>query len=432
MILKKLLNLKTLSFLTAFACSSNLSCHADSFDFELYKNLAKNKSKSNLLISPFSVSSALTLTSQGADGTTYDAMIKVLNLEGTKTEIKKNFKETTESLKEVGDETTLALANNLFANEEIPLSENFIQEAKQNFDADCMNLDFGKDSANSVNKINAWVAEKTKDKITSVVDKIDRDTALFIVNAIYFKSNWQDKFDEKLTASKSFHTGDEQMVKVKTMLAERKNFQYFQTDDFQALCLPYKDNRFRLLIFLPSENSSLESFASSLTDQNWKDWLSKFKESPGKITLPKFNIEDNMKLKEPLKTLGMSEAFDNKKADFSNFMGATTKPPKIFISDVLHKTLMDVNEEGTEAATSTVVVMDRKMAQQTNPYFEMKINRPFVFALHDQKTDKVLFLGHINDPSTESAPSTTKNAPSGSESKDSSTTPLNPSGESTK
>lgn len=406
MILKKLLNLKTLSFLTAFACSSNLSCHADSFDFEIYKILAKNKSKSNLLISPFSVSSALTLTSQGADGTTYDAMVKVLGLTGSRDEIKKKCKSKTESLKEVGDETTLALANNLFANEEILLSENFIQEAKQNFDADCMNLDFGKDSANSVKKINTWVAEKTKDKITSVVDKIDRDTALFIVNAIYFKSNWQDKFDEKLTDQKSFHTGDEQMVKVQTMIAERKNFQYFQTDDFQALCLPYKDNRFRLLIFLPSENSSLESFASGLTDQNWKDWLSKFKESPGKITLPKFKIEDNMKLKEPLKTLGMAEAFDSKKADFSNFIGATTKPPKIFISDVLHKTLMDVNEEGTEAAASTVVVLDRKMAQQTNPYFEMKINRPFVFALHDQKTDKVLFLGHINDPQNSDGEST--------------------------
>ncbi len=383
--------------ISALAISSNLACYADSFDFELYKKLARYKAKENVLISPFSINTALSMTALGAAGTTYSAMAKVLDWKESIEEITQKNKNVLADLNKIDSETTVAIANNLFANKKARFKKTFIDSAKQNYNADPTNLNFA--SPEAVKLINGWIAQKTKGKIPSLIDKIDPTATLFLVNAAYFKSNWADKFDESSTAPKSFHTASEQLVKVPTMLAERKHFHYFDTPEFQALCLPYKDSRLRLLLFLPSEDSSLEDFESGLTQEKWHNWTLEFKQRPGKITLPKFKIQDNMKLREPLKAMGMSEAFNSDKANFSNMVGAK-EIPNTCIGDVLHKTMIEVNEKGTEAAAATSVEMAAKSIYvEPAPYFEMKINRPFMFAIYDDKTEKILFLGHVADPS---------------------------------
>jgi len=379
---------------TSLSC---LSCRADSFQFELYKNIAKTKAKSNILVSPYSAETAMTMAALGASGTTYDEMNEALDLGESKTAAAKRAQADLNSLNAKDDSSNLKIVNNLFGNKQVKFNAEYIEAMKNQFQANLTSLNFS--SADSKEKINNWVKLKTDGKISSIIDRIDPAAKLYLVNAVYFKSTWGEKFDPALTAEKSFHTADEQMVKVPTMMQDRKDFSYFSTDKFQALRLQYKNGRFCMFFFLPAESSSLEEFENSLSEGNWQGWLERFNKNPGKITLPKFKIADSMKLKSPLRALGMEEAFDSPKADFSNMIDKTSKT-ELFLSEVFHKTFIDVGEEGTEAAAATgVEASSKSIYESRGKYFEMKLNRPFLFALHDQKTNKILFLGHIADPS---------------------------------
>lgn len=376
--------------------SSNLACKADSFQFDLFRNLAKSKATQNLLVSPYSVETAMTMAVLGASGTTYEDMQRVLDLSDSPDKIRQNVLNDLNSFNEADENTSLKIVNNLFGEKEIKFDKSYTGSMRSHFQADLTSLDFA--SSDSAQKINSWVKAKSDGKITSLIDKIDPSASLYLINAIYFKSTWAEQFDPSLTSEKSFHTADEQMIKVPMMVADRKKFKYFSDNKLQALRLNYKNGRYSMLFFLPDESSSLSELESQLSEETWQNWLSSFNENPGKITLPKFKIEDSMKLKSLLCTLGMSDAFDSQKADFSKMIDKSTQT-ELFLSEVMHKTFIDVNEEGTEAAAATAVEASSKTLDFTSKYFEMKLNRPFLFALHDQKTNKILFLGHVADPS---------------------------------
>ncbi len=399
-ILNKKSSIRNIAFAASIAfglsLSSNLACRADSFQFELFKNLAKNKATSNLLVSPYSVETAMTMAALGASGTTYDDMQKALGLSDSADKIGQNVLNDLNSLNQADETTSLKIVNNLFGEKEIKFAKSYTDSMKSHFQADLTSLDFA--SNDSAQKINNWVKAKSGGKIASLIDKVDPSACLYLINAVYFKSTWAEQFDKSLTGEKSFHTADEQMIKVPMMVADRKKFKYFSDDQLQALRLNYKNGRYSMLFFLPAESSSLSKIESELNEETWQNWLSSFNENPGKITLPKFKIEDSMKLKSPLCALGMSDAFDSQKADFSKMIDKSTQT-ELYLSEVLHKTFIDVNEEGTEATAATAVEASSKTLDFTAKYFEMKLNRPFLFALHDQKTNKILFLGHVADPS---------------------------------
>lgn len=399
-IMNKKYSLINISIATSIALgltlSSNLACRADSFQFELFKNLAKSKATTNLLVSPYSVETAMTMTALGASGTTYDDMQKALDLSDSADKIGQNILNDLNSFNETDENTSLKIVNNLFGEKEIKFDKSYTGSMKSYFQADLTSLDFA--SNDSVQKINSWVKAKSSGKITSLIDKIDPSASLYLINAIYFKSTWAEEFDPSLTGEKSFHTADEQMIKVPMMVADRKKFKYFSDHKLQALRLNYKNGRYSMLFFLPNESSSLSELEGQLSETTWQNWLSSFNENPGKITLPKFKIEDSMKLKSQLCALGMSDAFDSQKANFSKMIDKSTQT-ELYLSEVLHKTFIDVNEEGTEASAATAAEASSKTLDFTSKYFEMKLNRPFLFALHDQKTNKILFLGHVADPS---------------------------------
>jgi len=368
---------------------------ADQFDFDLYKSLAQTKSKENFLYSPYSVSSALTMTYTGSAGTTKDAMAKVLGLDPKKDKATKDqAKADIDSLQKLEHGSVLEIANALFANKNIDFSKEFLSENEKYFYAGTTSMDFSAPEA--VEKINGWVNEKTHEKISKILDKVSGDAILYLINAVYFKGAWQNQFKKEDTKKDKFHALDGTSLEVMMMSLSRNTFSYAENADFQAIHLPYKDNRLGLYVYLPAKGKTLDDFEKKLDLLSFEKHADLFKIRSGTFKMPRFKIEDDMKLKENLSKLGMEEAFDKNIADFSLM---TNEKERVFINDVIHKTFMDVNEEGTEAAAVTAVEMCMTSARMDpQPVFEMTCNRPFFVALQDMQTKKLLFMGHINKP----------------------------------
>lgn len=387
-----------IAFLAAVALglSANLSCRAETFQFELFKKLAKNKAQSNLLVSPYSVEMAMAMTSMGASGTTFDGISSALELGDSKNEIGASALKSMKSLTAADPDTDFKIVNSLFGNREVKFSKTFISSVKSQFQGESISLDFA--AKDSINKINNWVKEKSAGKIPSILNKVEQTAKLYLVNAIYFKSSWQEPFDPKLTTRKDFYPNQEKAVQVPMMVADRKNFKYFSNFELECLRLPYKNGRYSLFLILPSPNSSLEELETNLNEITWEKWLRSLNERPGKVTMPKFKISDNMKLKAPLSAMGMSDAFSSFKADFGGMVEKGSKTD-LFLSEVFHKTFIEVNERGSEASAATAAEASAKSLHFETGPFEMILDRPFVYALHDSKTNKILFLGHVIDPS---------------------------------
>lgn len=381
------------------ACAEEADSPVDggvSFPFRLFLKVAKEKPKDNVLISPMSVSTALSMTYPGAAGDTKKALAQVLNFPQSADDetINQQNKDVLDSLRQPGGDTKLEIANGLFGEKQITFKQPFLDANKKYFDSEVRSLDF-KDQE-SLKIINSWVSEKTHGKIPSILDQIGQDAILYLINAIYFKGTWQNKFDKSVTHEADFNTANGGTKKVQMMHMSRHDFKYLENDQFQAVNLPYADGRLSMFVFLPKEDSSLASFESNLNQSSWDQWVARFRKRDGQLGLPRFKVEDSMQLKNPLSEIGLEVAFDKSKADFS---GMAETEQKIYISKVIHKTFMEVNEEGTEAAAVTAVEMSvTSAAFNPVPPFQMIVDRPFFVALHDNETGKILFAGHIANP----------------------------------
>lgn len=368
------------------------------FPLQLYVEVAKEHPTANVLVSPFSVYTALSMTFNGAAGDTKREIGKALGFAefGSVEEIAARAKLVLDSLRTPGSKTRLDIANALFGEKSITFKPEFISVNKQYFDAEISSLDFK--SPESLTTINNWVSEKTQGKIPTIIDQIGADAILYLINAIYFKGTWAHKFDKAATKPADFTLSDESVKKVPMMRLSRSDMQYFGAGDFQVISLPYSDGRLSLYIILPGKQSSLAAFEGTLTKARWDDIIGRLEKRDGTLLMPRFKVQDKMTLKEILSKMGLAKAFSDQ-ADFSD-MAAIEQ--KIFISQVFHKTFMEVNEEGTEAAAATAVEMSTTSAMaDPPPPFEMNVNRPFVLALRDNKTDSLLFMGHIADPAAE-------------------------------
>lgn len=367
----------------------------NSFPFKLFQDLARQRQAENLLISPFSVSTALGMTYLGAGGETKTVMGNVLNLKGKNdAAVSADAKATLDKLRRPGGGTKLEIANGLFGNKQFSFKPDFLSSNKSTYDAGIESLDFG--SPEALKRINGWVSDKTRGKIPTIVDKIGNDAILYLINAIYFKGSWSNKFDPSETKAQSFTKADGKSKQVQMMHLSRSDFKYLENNEFQAINLPYADKRLSLYVFLPAKGKSLSAFEQNFTESKWQAWVNQFHKREGSLSLPRFKVEDKMSLKAPLESLGMAVAFAPGKADFSA-MVKTDKP--VYISQVMHKTFMEVNEEGTEAAAATSVEMSVTSAPMNpDPPFNMRVDRPFVIALHDRETARLLFVGHIANP----------------------------------
>jgi serine protease inhibitor len=361
------------------------------FGFTLFQNIAGSESEKdkNIFISPLSVAMALGMTYNGAAGTTRQAMQEVLGLSGlTIQEVNESYQSLIELLAGLDPKVRFQLANSIWYRQEWLFEQEFIDLNKTYFDAEVSGLDFNDPGAKDV--INAWVYDNTNGKIEDIVDQIDIDTVMFLINAIYFKGTWTYEFDEELTKDDLFNLPDGSQKSCR-MMTQEGDFQYFENSDFQAIDLPYGDGDYSMTILLPKAQNDVDALIEEMTEANWSQWTGSLSEEAVRLELPKFRLEYEIKLKETLKALGMGIAFGDG-ADFSNMH----KSVPLFIHEVKHKTFVEVNEEGTEAAAATSVEM--KFESMPDAPISMRVDRPFVFAIQEHHSGTMLFMGKIVDP----------------------------------
>ncbi|MFH1051287.1 MAG: serpin family protein [bacterium] len=361
---------------------------SQNFGLNLFREVNKEEGNNNVFISPLSVSMALGMTYNGADGITREEMQKTLEFIGlSDKEINESYKNLINLLRGLDDKVIFQIANSIWYRLGWQFEEDFLNINKTYFGAKISGLDFDDPQAPVI--INKWVEDNTNGKIKEIVKPpINPLTVMFLINAIYFKGDWTYEFDKKLTQDGDFNKPDGSKVLCKLM-EQKGKFQYFYNEDFQAVDLPYGDGLYRMTVFLPRETKDIDSFIEEFNNADWSKWMSSFTEQEGLLYLPKFKLEYEISLNEVLKALGMESAFTDK-ADFTRMF----KPGGLSVSEVKHKTYVDVNEEGTEAAAVTSVEVG-----YTSPHgFGMLVNRPFVFAIRENHSGTILFIGKIVEP----------------------------------
>lgn len=365
------------------------------FGLKLFGQLVKQTPDQNLFISPASVAIALTMTYNGASGPTQQAMAKVLGLQGIElNDINQANAALRLLLTNPEPQVELTFANSLWTKQGLELKPEFLDRNRQFYEAQVTSLNFR--DPRSPAQINAWVKEQTRNKISQVVDTLSPNDVLILVNAIYFKGVWTRAFDPLQTTIEPFY-GLNGRLKNHPFMAQSGDYKYYETADFQAVSLPYgKQGRLSLDIFLPRQKSSLAAFYKTLTAKNWQSWISQFRTRSGSVQIPRFKLEYATQLKQALSALGMGVAFDPAQATFVNLSSTPTH-----IGQVQHKTFIDVNEAGTEAAGTTTVGI-RATSVPVDPPFKFMVDRPFFCVIRDRQTGTLLFMGSIVAP--QSAP----------------------------
>ncbi|MFC1859279.1 serpin family protein [Thermodesulfobacteriota bacterium] len=384
------------------------------FATDLYAKVTRLE-KGNLFFSPNSIHTALCMTYLGARGGTAQEMADVLHLDHNRDQTAQAFDELIRTLKSpqmvwvedyVDEEYIqeeipayeLSIANALWVLKGYPFRDAYIAEIRERFDAEIGELDFVDDPEGSCRIINEWVENVTNQKIKNFLapEIIQSDTRLVLTNAIYFMSNWAETFEKHLTEDLPFILADGGKM-ICPQMFQLGSYGYLETRDFQGLSLPYKGHDLEMTIFLPKKPDGLPAFEKKLTLKNLNKWMGQFKPHDVEITLPKFQFSFTVGLGDILQAIGMKLAFEWPGADFS---GMTTGK-ELVISEVLHKAFVAVDEDGTEAAAATAVLMalGAPFIENIEPKI-FKADHPFLFIIRHQKTGAILFMGRLTHPET--------------------------------
>ena len=381
----------TPSFRSVTSVEKQLLNESEKFGFKLLKEIQSSEPDTNIFISPLSISIALGMTFNGAAGETADAIKNTVGFDGmSKSDINESYASLIALLTEVDPQTRFQIANSIWYRLGFAVEQDFIDINQNYFDAVVSGLDFASPSA--VETINSWVNDKTFGNIDKIIDQINRDTVMFLINAMYFNGTWKFEFDKNLTRSDHFYKTDGSKTNCK-MMKQQNDFAYYSTSDYQVIDLPYGNGQFRMTVILPEQNKSLYEFITNLNSQTLADITAGLSKAKGTLYLPKFKIGYEKNLNDVLKSLGMTVAF-TAAADFSNI----NKEETLLISQVKHKAYVDVNEEGTEASAVTVVEIGRTSAGGEDPGFIMRVDRPFLFMIRENHSQSILFTGKIVNP----------------------------------
>jgi serpin B len=355
--------------------------------FREVNHIETDKTK-NVFISPLSVSMALGMTLNGANGGTLEAMQETLELAGLTTEeINQSYKSLIELLVQLDPQVKFKIANSIWHKQDYAFEQQFIDLNRTFFNAVVRALNFADPAAKDI--INGWVKENTNNLIDKIIEEIRPDHVMFLINAIYFKGDWTYQFDPANTADDFFATLDGSTKPCK-MMHLQGDFSYFDNASFQAIDLPYGDAGFSMTILLPRVRTQIDSLVAALTPENWAAWMAGFSTQKVDLAMPKFTTQYEIKLNDVLAALGMGIAFTDL-ADFTRMYA----PGGLAIDEVKHKTFVKVDEEGTEAAAVTSVgVVETSLPQ----IISMRIDHPFVFAIRENRSQTILFIGKIAAP----------------------------------
>ncbi len=361
------------------------------FGLNLFREIvAQEPADSNIFISPLSVAMALGMTYNGARGETQEAMQEVLELSGMDLqEVNESYQSLIELLRGLDDDVEFNLANSIWHRDDFSVEPEFIDLNQTYFDAVVRALDFNDPGAKDI--INAWVNENTRGKIETIIDEIPPQMVMYLINAIYFKANWSQPFDKDNTFTAQFTRSDGTQVPCE-MMVSTADFTYYRGEDFSLVDLPYGDSLYSMTVLLPDSETDLNDFATGLDEAELALWLANAVAREIYLGLPKFELEYKLKLNDVLEALGMEIAFDPTYADFTGI----NKDGGLYIDEVLHKTYVKVDEEGTEAAAVTSVGVGYSSMPPS-----LFADHPFVLLIRENHSGTILFMGKITEPKWE-------------------------------
>ena len=366
------------------------------FAADLYSHL-KDTSSGSLFFSPYSISTALAMTYAGAAGETQKQMAQVLHFTAPEAKLHQDMARLRESLLAEGKKGyQLRVANRLWGQKGFEFLSDFLQTTRKHYEAELGVVNFVENTEGARQEINRWVEIQTEEKIKDLLPPgiLNARTRLVLTNAIYFKGNWQQQFNKDGTKDAPFHVLADKEVTV-PMMHQTERFGYKATDDLQVLEMPYTNGDLSMIVLLPNEIEGLPLLETKLTEARLQEWINGLRRQKVRVYVPKFKMESQFGLKETLQAMGMTLAFDDQEADFSRMNSGNG----LYISAVVHKAFVDVNEEGTEAAAATGVVMALKstaVAEPEPPTF--RADHPFLFLIRDNHTGSILFLGRVVNP----------------------------------
>ena len=358
------------------------------FTFDLFRQAVRAlPPDSNAFLSPFSASMALGMAMNGAAGPTLTAMQGALRVGGMPlSDVNQGYRGLLALYTSIDRTTDLLVANSVWVDQGFPIRAEFLASARDFFSAEARTLDL---QTEGLAAINGWVKEKTHDRIPTLLEQISSDEIAFLVNAIYFKGRWRIPFDPKRTTPQPFLSAGGVSHDVPTMVLDEK-VRFASRPGYSAADLLYGNGAFAMTILLPDEGSTPGSLLATLTPETWRELEASYHEARIVLSLPKFKLEYRRSLVEDLKALGMGIAFDQTQADFSGI--ANVSPERLYLTQVLQKAFVEVNEEGTEAAAATGVGVG-----VTSMPPSMIVNRPFLFIIRERLSGTILFIGQINE-----------------------------------
>lgn len=363
------------------------------FGLQLFGEVTSGeKEVKNITISPLSVSLALSMAYNGAKADTKTEIEKALGVYGlTADQINQSHKALVEALKSYDPNVKLEIANAIYSDKNFSILPEFIATNQSYYDAFVQSVDFA-NSVEALKTINGWVAQKTHDKIPTILEEIDPQLVMVLLNAIYFNGIWKNKFGEKDTHNLPFYFADGTKKDVATMKLE-KSLEYCSNSLFSAVNLPYGNGQFQMTVILPNQGKTTQNVISELNANNWNKWMKSVSNEVCVVSMPRFKFSFDVKMKDILKEMGMVKAFDGFNADFSGISKA-----QLYIDQVIHKTYIDVNETGTEAAAVTAITIFATGTGEPDMRKYFTVNRPFIFAISEKTTGSILFIGEIRTP----------------------------------
>ena len=407
---------KTILFLFIFISSGFVSCNQESiendeikkidldeksaklidadnaFGLEIFQKIRTASTNENLMISPLSISVALAMAYNGADTQTKTEMESAMKLAGLSTsEINGSYKMLIDALKSLDKDVTFEIANAIYYAKGFSVKSGFLDIIKTVYKAEISALDFSSSSA--VSTINNWVAAKTHDKIKSIIDQLNPLDRMVLLNAIYFNGTWTKKFDKDGTHNLTFTKTNGSFMEV-PMMNKTDSLKYTSNSLFRAVKLPYGKGQYNMIVVLPADGKNSRDVISKFNAPNWTGWMESFELKPNvEVTMPRFKFVFDSGLIEVLKLMGMHKAFQATIADFSKISDID-----LYISDIRHKSFIDVNETGTEAAAVTSITFTTTSIGNEPPKIQFFVNKPFVFAITEKDTNVILFIGEVNYP----------------------------------
>ena len=387
--------------LTSYASSagrSNLQTVAEgntAFALELYQKLGS--ADGNLFLSPYSISTALAMTYGGARGATAQQMAEALHFSLDQKQLHPAFAQLGAQLHAVQKKgmVRLHIANSLWPHQDYPFLKKYLALVKRYYGASITPVDYRTACEAARAQINGWVEEETEEKIKELIQPgiLTPLTRLVLVNAIYFRGTWARQFKKSLTQDAPFYLTPEKTVPAPFMTQEH-TFQYGEAEGLQILELPYEGDDLSMLILLPKRADGLAEVEKALTPENLKQWTTHLREQKLVVFVPTFKTTSEFRLKKTLVSMGMRDAFDQTTANFSGMDGTTL----LYISAAIHKAVVEVNEEGTEAAAATGIIMRSKAVPK--PPVTFRADHPFIFLIRHNETGSILFMGRVVDPTT--------------------------------